>query len=199
LKTGAKSFIIEQEEELHMNYTIRGANLELTDALKDYVQKKLGRLERYFEAPPTSDAIVTLRVVRDVQNVEVTIPLPGVLLRAEVRGTDMYASIDLVTEKLERQIRKNKTKANRKIRQVSGMRTFREEPDAPQMHEEDDDFQLVRTKAFTFKPMNVEEAILQMNLIGHSFFVFANADASEAINVVYRRDDGSYGLIEQAR
>jgi putative sigma-54 modulation protein len=182
-----------------MNYTIRGANLELTDALKDYVQKKLGRLERYFEAPPTSDAIVTLRVVRDVQNVEVTIPLPGVLLRAEVRGTDMYASIDLVTEKLERQIRKNKTKANRKIRQVSGMRTFREEPDAPQMHEEDDDFQLVRTKAFTFKPMNVEEAILQMNLIGHSFFVFANADASEAINVVYRRDDGSYGLIEQAR
>ncbi|MEO3947300.1 ribosome-associated translation inhibitor RaiA [Gorillibacterium sp. CAU 1737] len=182
-----------------MKYTIRGANLELTEALKDYVQKKLNRLERYFEAPPTSDVSVTLSVVRDLQNVEVTIPLPGVLLRAEVKGNDMYASIDLVTEKLERQIRKHKTKANRKIRQVSGMRTFKEEANIPQMHEEDEEFELVRTKRFTLKPMNVDEAILQMNLVGHSFFVFSNADASEEVNVVYRRNDGTYGLIEPAR
>jgi putative sigma-54 modulation protein len=182
-----------------MKYTIRGKNIEVTEALHDYVQKKLGRLEKYFEAPPISDVNVTLSVVRDMQSVEVTIPLPGVMLRAEVKGSDMYASIDLVTEKLERQIRKLKTKANRKIREAGGMRTFREEPNLPDMHDEEDPFELVRTKRFTLKPMNVEEAILQMNLIGHNFFVFSNSDASESVNVVYKRNDGKYGLIEPAK
>lgn len=182
-----------------MNYTVRGANIEVTEALRSYVEKKLGRLERYFETPPTSDVHVTLSVVKDLQNVEVTIPLPGVMLRAEVKGSDMYASIDLVTEKLERQIRKHKTKMNRKIRQEAGLRSFKEDPTSPQMHEEDEQFELVRTKRFTLKPMDVEEAILQMNLVGHSFFVFSNSEDSEQVNVVYKRNDGTYGLIEPAR
>lgn len=181
-----------------MKYTIRGKNIEVTEALRDYVQKRLGRLEKYFEAPPTSDVAVTLSVVRDSQNVEVTIPLTGGVLRAEVKGGDMYASIDLVTEKLERQIRKLKTKANRKIREMGGLRTFKEDPKLPDMHEEDETFELVRTKRFTMKPMNVEEAILQMNMVGHNFFVFANSDSSEDVNVVYKRNDGTYGLIEPA-
>lgn len=182
-----------------MNFTIRGQNLQLTDALREYAEKKIGRLERYFEAPPTSDVYITLSVARNMQTVEVTIPLPGVLLRAEERSDDMYASIDLVTEKLERQIRKHKTKANRKFRE-DGIRTlFKDGADrgtaVRELDEEDEEWELVRTKRFNLKPMDVEEAILQMNMVGHNFFVFANSD-SKQVNVVYRRNDGRYGLIE---
>lgn len=181
-----------------MNFTIRGQNLLPTDALKEYATKKIGRLEKYFEAAPTSDVNVTLSVAKNMQTVEVTIPLPGVLLRAEVKNEDMYASIDLVTEKLERQIRKHKTKVNRKFR-GDGIRTlFRESYDgstAVKLDEEDEELELVRTKRFNLKPMDIEEAILQMNMVGHNFFVFANADSKE-VNVVYRRNDGKYGLIE---
>lgn len=183
-----------------MNFNIRGQNIQLTDALRDYAAKKIGRLERYFEAPPTSDVTVTLSVGKNLQTVEVTIPLPGVLLRAEEKSEDMYAAIDLVTEKLERQIRKHKTKVNRKFRQEGGIRTlFRENYDgttaARHLEEEDEDLELVRTKRFNLKPMDVEEAILQMNMVGHNFFVFANSD-SKQVNVVYKRSDGKYGLIE---
>lgn len=181
-----------------MNFAIRGQNLLLTDALREYASKKIGRLERYFEAPPTSDVIITLSVVKNMQTVEVTIPLPGALLRAEERSTDMYASIDLVAEKLERQIRKHKTKANRKFREDGIRSLFKESYDgatAVQYMDEEDEMELVRTKRFNLKPMDVEEAILQMNMVGHSFFVFANSD-SKQVNVVYRRNDGKYGLIE---
>lgn len=183
-----------------MNFTIRGQNLLLTDALRDYAAKKIGRLERYFEAAPTSDVNVTLSVSKTMQIVEVTIPLPGILLRAEVRSEDMYASIDLVTEKLERQIRKHKTKANRKFRGDGIRSLFKESYDGStavrHLEEDDEELELVRTKRFNLKPMDVEEAILQMNMVGHNFFVFANAD-SKQVNVVYRRNDGKYGLIEQ--
>jgi putative sigma-54 modulation protein len=132
-----------------------------------------------------------------MKNVEVTIPLTGVLLRAEVKDNDMYASIDLVLDKLERQIRKHKTKANRRIRQESEYKNyFRVETGSTAVLEDEDDFELVRTKQFTLKPMDVEEAILQMNMIGHTFFVFSNADSAEQVNVVYKRHDGKYGLIE---
>lgn len=179
-----------------MNFNIRGQNLLLTDALRDYAVKKVGRLERYFEAPPAS-VTVTLSVVKHMQTVEVTIPLPGVLLRAEERSDDMYASIDLVTEKLERQIRKHKTQANRKFR-GDGIRTLFSDTyngNAVRHLEEEDELELVRTKRFNLKPMDVEEAILQMNMIGHNFFVFANSE-SKQVNVVYKRNDGKYGLIE---
>lgn len=181
-----------------MNLNIRGENLEVTKALRDYVEKKLGRLDKYFDTPPHA-ANVTLSVVRGEHNVEVTISLSGLLLRAEERQEDMYASIDLVVDKLERQIRKHKTKVNRKFVREGGLRNLFVENGAPAVadQEEEDDLQVVRTKRFTMKPMDVEEAILQMNLLGHNFFVFSNMDTNE-INVVYRREDGRYGLIEPA-
>lgn len=181
-----------------MKFNIRGENIEVTPALREYVEKKLGRIERYFEAPPTSDVHVTLSVIKGVHNVEVTIPITGVLLRGEVVHDDMYAAIDLVVDKLERQIRKHKTKVNRKIRQEGGLKNFfREIEPAGLPFEEDEEFELVRTKRFDLKPMDVDEAILQMNMVGHSFFVFANS-ASNQVNVVYKRNDGKYGLIEPA-
>lgn len=188
-----------------MKFNIRGNNIEVTTALREYVEKKLSKLERYFDAPPASDVHVTLNVIKDVQVVEVTIPLTGVILRAEEKSEDMYASIDMVVDKLERQIRKHKTKANRKIRQKGGMKSLFKEstsqagsPAAVSIDEEDETYELVKTKRFDFKPMDVEEAILQMNMIGHNFFVFANMDTEE-VNVVYKRNDGRYGLIEPAR
>mgnify|MGYP001340472754 FL=1 len=183
-----------------MKFNIRGENIEVTRALREYVEKKLNKLEKYFETPLDSDVHVTLSVVRGQHNVEVTIPLKGVLLRAEERANDMYASIDLVVDKLERQIRKHKTKVNRKLRQDGSLKNFFKENLDSQTppFEEDEEFELVRTKRFTLKPMDVEEAILQMNMIGHNFFVFANA-ATDQVNVVYRRNDGKYGLIEPAQ
>lgn len=180
-----------------MMYNIRGQRFQVTDALRDYVEKKLSRLERYFETPVASEISVTLSVTKGQHTVEVTIPLVGVMLRAEEKSEDMYASIDVVVDKLERQIRKHKTKVNRKFRQGSGVRAlFREEGSAVSVLDEEDELELVRTKRFTLKPMDVEEAILQMNMVGHNFFVFANVD-NEEVNVVYKRSDGKYGLIEQ--
>ncbi|MEC0228621.1 ribosome hibernation-promoting factor, HPF/YfiA family [Paenibacillus alba] len=181
-----------------MMISIRGEHLEVTEALRDYVDKKLTRLERYFEAPLTSDVQVKLSVIKGLQSIEVSIPLTGVLLRAEERNADMYASIDLVVDKLERQIRKHKTRTNRKIRQEGGKRDlFKVETSAVTYVEEEEDFELVRNKRFDLKPMDVEEAILQMNMVGHSFFVFSNMD-TDTVNVVYKRNDGKYGLIEPA-
>lgn len=182
-----------------MKFNIRGQRMEVTNALREYVAKKLGRLERYFETTPESDVQVTLSVIKGQHTVEVTIPLPGVVLRAEEKRDDMYASIDFVVDKLERQIRKHKTKLNRKFRQVNQGRIFKEEAGngASQVSTltQDDEYELVRTKRFSMKPMDVEEAILQMNMVGHNFYVFSNADTKE-VNVVYRRSDGKYGLIE---
>lgn len=186
-----------------MKLSIRGQQIEVTDALREYVDKKLGRLEKYFDAPPTSDGSVTLSVARGIHTVEVTIPLPGLLLRAEDKSDDMYASIDAVVDKLERQIRKHKTKLNRKFRQEGSLkRLFVEEPvdgsriPAADSDMDEDELEVVRTKRFTLKPMDVEEAILQMDLLGHSFFVFTNIDSRD-VNVVYKRADGKYGLIAQ--
>ncbi|MBD2845812.1 ribosome-associated translation inhibitor RaiA [Paenibacillus sp. IB182496] len=183
-----------------MKYNIRGQNIELTDALRDYVEKKLNRLERYFEAPLTSDVNVTLSVMKNNHSVEVTIPLQGTMLRAEDKNDDMYTSIDLVVDKLERQIRKYKTKINRKFRQEGSIKALLKEEGGAvrvlQDEEDEDELEVVRTKRFVLKPMDVEEAILQMNMVGHTFFVFSNVDTKE-VNVVYRRGDGKYGLIEQ--
>jgi len=183
-----------------MKYNIRGQRMEVTDALREYVEKKLSRLERYFEAPPQSDVHVTLAVTKGQHAVEVTIPLTGVMLRAEEKREDMYASIDCVVDKLERQIRKHKTKVNRKFRQAGEAKgLFKEEAGyggaATATLQDEDEWQVIRTKRFNLKPMDVEEAILQMNMVGHNFYLFANSDTKE-VNVVYRRNDGRYGLIE---
>jgi putative sigma-54 modulation protein len=185
-----------------MECIIRGENLQLTEALKEYVEKKLSRLERYFDTSFSSNVHVTLSVVRELHNVEVTIPMIGSgVLRAEDRSDDMYASIDQVLDKLERQIRKLKTKLNRKIR-VNAERkaifqdtVFEAQQVAVEIDDAEEPYELVRTKSFNMKPMDVEEAILQMNMVGHNFFVFSNSENSK-INVVYRRNDGKYGLIE---
>src|SRR5690625_4818568 len=180
-----------------MNFNIRGNNVEVTDAIRDYVIKKVSKLERYFDTTPTSDVNVRLSVYNNDQRIEVTIPMQDLLLRAEESHADLYAAIDLVVDKLERQIRKHKTKVNRKMRQKgSPKHIFAEmERNATHKEEETDDIQIVRTKRFNLKPMDSEEAILQMDLLDHSFFVFRNAESGET-NVVYRRKDGKYGLIE---
>ncbi|WP_020062841.1 MULTISPECIES: ribosome hibernation-promoting factor, HPF/YfiA family [Bacillus] len=178
-----------------MKFNIRGENIEVTPALKEYVEKKLSKLERYFDTFP--EIKVNLKVYSDKQRVEVTIPFPDLLLRAEETNGDMYAAIDLVVDKLERQIRKHKTKVNRKLREKGSVKAMLILPDQSAVQEEvaEDELELVRTKRFDLKPMDVEEAILQMDMLGHNFFVFTNSETNET-NVVYGRKDGKYGLIE---
>ncbi|WP_133627417.1 ribosome hibernation-promoting factor, HPF/YfiA family [Fonticella tunisiensis] len=171
-----------------MKFMITGKNIALTDALRDTVERKLGKLDKYFG--PEVEVHVTLGVQKTNQTIEVTIPFNGVILRGEETTGDMYSSIDNVVEKLERQIIKHKTKLEKRIHE--GTLRF---TDVPRYNEEDKEPQVVRTKRFAIKPMDVEEAILQMDLLGHNFFVFQNSD-SEEVNVVYKRKDGNYGLIE---
>lgn len=179
-----------------MNYNIRGENVEVTEAIKAYVEKKVSKLERYFETPPTSDVNVNLSVYNDEQKIEVTIPMTNLLLRAEEKHEDLYAAIDFVVSKLERQIRKHKTKINRKSRQKGAVKYMFAEMEKNSVEQDDDDnIEIVRTKRFNLKPMDSEEAILQMDMLGHDFFVFTNADSGDT-SVVYRRHDGKYGLIE---
>jgi len=171
-----------------MKVQVRGRNIEVTDALKDYVGKRVGKLDRFIEN--LGDAQVTMTVEKNSHRIEVTIPVNGMILRGEESTGDMYTSTDLVVEKLEKQIEKYKGKLQKRgIRVVDGQKppvSAAEEEEAPR---------LVRTKRFAIKPVTVEEAILQMNLLGHNFFVFSNAE-TEQINVVYKRKDGNYGLIE---
>lgn len=188
-----------RKEELQMKFNIRGENIEITPALRDYVEKKVGRIDRYFTTDITSDVHVTMKVFKDTHIVEVTIPMPKLLLRAEEKHLDMYAAIDLVVEKLERQIRKHKTKVNRKFRNDSSVKYMFLENDPTEngeVHEEiDDNIDIVRTKRFNLKPMDAEEAVLQMDMLGHNFFVFSDAD-DDKVSVVYKRKDGRYGLIQ---
>jgi putative sigma-54 modulation protein len=176
-----------------MEISVRGKNIDATPALVDYAQKKLGKLEKHFEK--TTDTQVVLSVIRDEHIVEVTMNLNGLILRGEESTGDMYASIDMVVDKLERQIKKYKTRMNKSLRQ-RGVRVISEKHAATEAEErqEEDVPRIVRTKLFPLKPMTAEEAILQMDLLGHNFFVFANAD-TDSVNVVYRRKDGNYGLI----
>ncbi len=177
-----------------MNINVRGKNIEATPALVDYAQKKLGKLDKHFDQ--ATDVQVVLSVIREEHIVEVTLNLNGLILRGEESTGDMYASIDMVVDKLERQVKKYKTRMNKSLRH-RGMRTISEKHAAKEAEErlEDDSPQVVRTKRFTLKPMSVEEAILQMDLLGHSFFVFTH-DETDGVSVVYKRKDGNYGLIE---
>ncbi len=182
-----------------MNCIIRGNNLEITDALKEFIERKLSRLDKYFGKP--FNANVALSVQKDDHRVEVTIPYPGMMIRAEEVSEDMYASVDLVVEKLERQIRKYKTKVNRKLRSDGSLRFLQNgsslQSSAVSVEELDDgpEIKIVRRKQFEFKPMDPEEAVLQMEMLGHNFFVFHNAETDQ-VNVIYKRKDGKYGLIE---
>ncbi|MDQ0157106.1 ribosome hibernation-promoting factor, HPF/YfiA family [Robertmurraya andreesenii] len=181
-----------------MNFNVRGENIEVTPAIREYVEKKISKLERYFTETPEANVHVNLRIYNDKKSkVEVTIPMPNLVLRAEEVHEDMYAAIDLITDKLERQIRKYKTKVNRKSREkghVNTVFTTFEDSSAPTI-EEEHELEVVRQKSFDLKPMDSEEAILQMNMLGHNFYVFTNAETN-LTNVVYKRKDGRYGLIE---
>jgi len=183
-----------------MKNIVRGENIEVTPALREYTEKKLSKLQRYFDNGVESTAHVNLKYYNDQESkIEVTIPMPHLVLRAEEHHENMYAAIDLVTDKLERQIRKHKTKVNRKLReqQVDKKYMFHNANGEFELNkeEEEEQLELVRTKRFDLKPMDSEEAILQMNMLGHNFFVFTNSETNKT-NVVYRRKDGRYGLIE---
>lgn len=173
-----------------MKYTIVGRNIEVTPGLRDAIQDKIGKLDRYFT--PDTEVHVTLSVQKERQNIEVTIPIKGTIIRAEESSSDMYVSIDLVEEIIERQILKYKKKlVDRKQAAPAFSETFlmEETPEA------EDNIKIVKTKRFAVKPMDAEEACLQMELLGHNFYVYLDAQ-SDQVCVVYKRKGGTYGLIE---
>lgn len=177
-----------------LKYNVRGENIEVTDALRSYVEKRLSKLTKYFDLSSDVIAHVNLKVYKDHSaKVEVTIPLPYLVLRAEETTDDMYRSIDFVSEKLERQIRKYKTRVNRKGRE-KGVSEFFVETEAEEK-EAPNKFDIVRNKRVSLKLMDPEEAVLQMDMLGHNFFVFQDAETN-GTSIVYRRNDGRYGLIE---
>ncbi len=174
-----------------MNFIISGKNIEITQGLKDTIERKLGKLERYFT--PDTEIIVTLSVEKERQKIEVTIPVKGDIIRSEQESNDMYVSIDLVEEVIERQLRKYKNKLVAKHQSGGHFnQAFVESEDDAANN---DEIRIVRTKRFGIKPMFPEDACMQMDLLGHNFYVFSNAETEE-VNVVYKRKDGSFGLIE---
>ncbi len=174
-----------------MNFIISGKNIDVTPGLKSCIEQKLGKLERYFT--PETEIIVTLSVEKERQKIEVTIPVKGHIIRSEQSSNDMYVSIDLVEEVIERQLRKYKNKLVARNQEGSNFKQeFFESEDTSS---EDDAIKIIRTKRFGIKPMFPEDACIQMDLLGHDFYVFFNAETEE-VNVVYKRKNGTFGLIE---
>ena len=172
-----------------MKFIIIGRNIDITEGLKSAVQEKLGKLERYFT--PETEIHVTLSVEKDRQKIEVTIPVKGNIIRSEQVSSDMYVSIDQVEEVIERQLRKYKTKI---VNQQQAGGNFQKEFVEDEFLE-DEEVNIIRTKKFGIKPMYPEDACVQMELLGHNFYVFRNAETDE-VNVVYKRKGNTYGLIE---
>lgn len=175
-----------------MKLVIRGKNLEVTGALNEYAEKRLEKLNRYFDKE--LDVQVLLSTNKDLKTVEVTAFVEGTVLRAVDKNADMYAAIDLVVDKIVRQIHKHKTRLAKRF-QKQNLVFHADAVELETPVEEEVKVNLVKEKTFAARPMDVEEAILQMNLVGHDFFVFLNAE-NDTINVVYRRHDGGYGLIK---
>lgn len=176
-----------------IKFSIRGENLEVTDALRSYVEEKIAKIEKYFNEDQELNAKVNLKVYREkTAKVEVTIPIGSITLRAEDVSQDMYGSIDLVADKIERQIRKNKTKISKKHQEkVPTGQLFAEEGEESEITE----VKVVRTKQVDAKPMDIEEAKLQLELLGHDFFIYVDA-TDHTTNVLYKREDGDLGLLE---
>lgn len=176
-----------------MRVVVKGKNLEVTDALRSYAESKIEKVEKFLTGDKEVLAEVLLRTEREQHIAELTLDLRGLILRGEGKTTDMYASIDEAVERVERQFAKFKAKIQRRMQgpkiseiEVEGSSQAEALDEAPR---------IVRTKRFAFKPMDIEEAAMQMEMLGHDFFVFANG-ATEEVNVIYRRRDGNYGLIE---
>ena len=180
-----------------MKFVFTDKKVNLPAVIHRYAEKKVGKLDRFFKEDAT--AAVTFSIERDRNRVEVTIRSGGTIFRASESTSDMHASIDAAVATLERQIRKNKARLEKRLRKDAFVRSAEEDVSfVPDEAEEDgeESFTPVRTKRFPIKPMSVEEAILQMELVGHTFFAFRNEDAGGAFSVVYKRNNGGYGLIE---
>ena len=175
----------------YMKYNIRGDKMVVTEAIRDYAEEKLGKLEKYFKDDDITANVLT-RVRGNSQIVEVTIPTSKFVLRSEEENEDLYAAIDLVSDKLERQIRKNKTKIRSK-KSKANYESFIVDFEVEK--EEENENLIVKRKELDTKPMSEEEAVLQMELVGHPFFIFKNA-TTDNISVVYKRKDGNYGIID---
>ena len=173
-----------------MKFIISGKNITVTEGLKTAVQDKLSKLERYFT--PDTEVVVTLSVEKERQKIEVTIPVKGNIIRSEQVSNDMYVSIDLVEEVIERQLKKYRTKLVTK--QQNAAAVFKQDF-LDEKSEDDEEIKIIRSKKFDMKPMYPEDACVQMELLGHDFFVFINAE-TEDVNVVYKRKGNTYGLIE---
>ncbi|MBE5963152.1 MAG: ribosome-associated translation inhibitor RaiA [Lachnospiraceae bacterium] len=174
-----------------MRYIISGKNIEVTEGLKNAIYEKMGKLERYFT--PETELHITLSVEKERQKIEITIPVKGSIVRAEQVSSDMYVSIDMVEEVIERQLRKYKNKLiEQKQAAINFNQAFMNDEED---EEEEDSIRIKRVKKFAMKPMDAEEACVQMELLGHSFYAFRNAETDE-VNVVYKRKGNTYGLIE---
>ena len=173
-----------------MKFIISGKNIEVTPGLRASIEQKIGKLEKYFT--PETEVIATLSVEKERQKIEVTIPLKGTIIRSEQVSDDMYVSIDLVEEVIERQLLKYRKKLIDRHQEGGLYYTDFVEEEA---EIEEGDIRIIRTKRFGMKPMFPEDACVQMELLGHNFFVFSNAETGE-VNVVYKRKDNTYGLIE---
>lgn len=173
-----------------MRFIITGRNIDVTEGLKAAVEEKLGKLDRFFA--PETEVNITLSVEKERQKIEVTIPVKGNIIRSEQVSSDMYVSIDLVEEIIERQLKKYKNKI---VDKQQNAMAFAKEFVEKDYEDEDEDVKIIRTKRFGIKPMDPEEACVQMELLGHNFYVFFNAETGE-VNVVYKRKGNTYGLIE---
>jgi len=192
-------------DRIMLEFKVRGENIEITDAMSEYIEKRISRLERYLNTEASYIARVNVRSYKEgTFKTEVTIQLPYLLLRAEDTQTDMYQTVDFVSDKLERQIRKYKTKVNRKSREkgykgLANTDFMAVDPttvaDAREAEPEDDGIEIVRKKHVDLKPMDAEEAVLQMELLGHEFFIFQDAE-TDLPAVVYKRRDGKYALLD---
>ncbi|MBQ4518838.1 MAG: ribosome-associated translation inhibitor RaiA [Clostridia bacterium] len=176
-----------------MKLTMTGKQIELTQALKDRIEDRFAKLDRYFHKE--TEATVTLSVQREKQVVEATVYSGSLIVRVEEATDDMYVSIDNAVDILERQLRKHKTRIEKKLKKDNFEAAALAQIPFAEAIEEETEFKIVRTKRFATKPMSPEEAILQMNLLGHQFYIFSNAETGES-NVVYKRKNGDYGLIE---
>ncbi len=174
---------------MHMKFIIVGKNIEVTSGLRSAVEDKIGKLEKYFN--PETEVHVTLSVEKDRQKIEVTIPVKGSIIRSEQVSNDMYVSIDLVEEIIERQLKKYK---NKLINQKQSASFFKQDFIDKDFIEEEE-VKIIRSKKFDIKPMYPEDACIQIELLGHNFFVFCNAETDQ-VNVVYKRKGNTYGLIE---
>lgn len=178
-----------------MKFNIIGKKMSVSEKKTEYITKKIGKLDKFFKTEP--EARIVIGSQKDKEYIEATIYADGFMVRAEAQQDDIFSAIDKVVDVIERQIRKNKTKLEKRIKRdafsdnelISG-EVFSEK-------EEESEFNIIKTKRFSVKPMSVQEAILQMNLLGHSFFVFKNQDTDE-LNVVYKRKDGNFAVIESS-